>query len=38
MLKTPVIRPTIIEALARSGHFAQVVIVDGNLSVLNEGT
>jgi L-fucose mutarotase len=33
MLKTPVIHPTIMEALARSGHFAQVVIADGNLPV-----
>ncbi len=33
MLKTPVIHPTILEALARSGHFAQVVIADGNLPV-----
>ncbi|WP_396634236.1 RbsD/FucU domain-containing protein [Maribacter sp. R86514] len=33
MLKTPVIHPTIMEALGRSGHFAQVVIADGNLPV-----
>ncbi|MDO6489566.1 RbsD/FucU family protein [Colwellia sp. 6_MG-2023] len=33
MLKTAVIHPTILEALARSGHFAQVVIADGNLPV-----
>ncbi|MDP4609794.1 MAG: RbsD/FucU family protein [Opitutales bacterium] len=33
MLKTPVIHPQILEALARSGHFAQVVIADGNLPV-----
>ena len=33
MLKTPVIHPTILEVLARSGHFAQVVIADGNLPV-----
>ncbi|CAG2531505.1 MULTISPECIES: RbsD/FucU domain-containing protein [Maribacter] len=33
MLKTPVIHPTIMEVLARSGHFAQVVIADGNLPV-----
>jgi L-fucose mutarotase len=33
MLKTAVIHPTILEALGRSGHFAQVVIADGNLSV-----
>lgn len=33
MLKTPVIHPTIMEALARSGHFAQLVIADGNLPV-----
>ena len=33
MLKTAVIHPTIMEALARSGHFAQVVIADGNLPV-----
>ena len=33
MLKTPIIHPTIMEALARSGHFAQVVIADGNLPV-----
>nr|WP_320119760.1 RbsD/FucU family protein [uncultured Marinifilum sp.] len=33
MLKTPVIHPTIMEALARSGHFAQVLIADGNLPV-----
>ena len=33
MLKTQVIHPTIMEALARSGHFAQVVIADGNLPV-----
>ena len=33
MLKTSVIHPTIMEALARSGHFAQVVIADGNLPV-----
>jgi L-fucose mutarotase len=33
MIKTPVIHPTIMEALARSGHFAQVVIADGNLPV-----
>lgn len=33
MLKTPVIHPQIMEALARSGHFAQVVIADGNLPV-----
>lgn len=33
MLTTAVIHPTIMEALARSGHFAQVVIADGNLPV-----
>ena len=33
MLKTSVIHPTIMEVLARSGHFAQVVIADGNLPV-----
>lgn len=33
MLKTKVIHPTILEALGRSGHFAQVVIADGNLPV-----
>ena len=33
MLKTSVIHPTIMETLARSGHFAQVVIADGNLPV-----
>ena len=33
MLKTPVIHPTKLEVLARSGHFAQVVIADGNLPV-----
>ncbi|WP_343328373.1 RbsD/FucU family protein [Polaribacter staleyi] len=33
MLKTPIIHPTIMETLARSGHFAQVVIADGNLPV-----
>ncbi len=33
MLKGPIIHPTILEALARSGHFAQVVIADGNLAV-----
>lgn len=33
MLKTPVIHPTIMEVLARSGHFAQVVIADGTLPV-----
>lgn len=33
MLKTAVIHPQILEALARSGHFAQVVIADGNLPV-----
>ena len=33
MLKTKVIHPTIMEVLARSGHFAQVVIADGNLPV-----
>ncbi|MDP5031262.1 MAG: RbsD/FucU family protein [Paraglaciecola sp.] len=33
MLKTAVIHPTIMEALGRSGHFAQVVIADGNLPV-----
>ncbi|ALJ06386.1 transporter [Pseudalgibacter alginicilyticus] len=33
MLKTQVIHPTILEVLARSGHFAQVVIADGNLPV-----
>lgn len=33
MLNTPVIHPQIMEALARSGHFAQVVIADGNLPV-----
>ncbi|MFT2091085.1 RbsD/FucU domain-containing protein [Paraglaciecola sp. 2405UD69-4] len=33
MLKTAVIHPTIMEALARSGHFSQVVIADGNLPV-----
>ncbi|KGL61786.1 RbsD/FucU domain-containing protein [Polaribacter sp. Hel1_85] len=33
MIKTPVIHPTIMEVLARSGHFAQVVIADGNLPV-----
>ena len=33
MLKTPIIHPTIMEALARSGHFAQVIIADGNLPV-----
>ncbi|MEO9893404.1 RbsD/FucU family protein [Aurantibacter sp.] len=33
MLKTPVIHPTIMEVLGRSGHFAQVVIADGNLPV-----
>ena len=27
MLKTPVIHPTIMEVLARSGHFAQVMLV-----------
>ncbi|KAF0094714.1 MAG: L-fucose mutarotase [Puniceicoccaceae bacterium 5H] len=32
MLKTPVIHPQILEALGRSGHFAQVVIADGNLA------
>lgn len=30
MLKTPVIHPQILDALGRSGHFAQVVIADGN--------
>jgi len=33
MLTTPVIHPQILEALARSGHFAQVMIADGNLPV-----
>ena len=33
MLKTAVIHPTILEVLSRSGHFAQVVIADGNLPV-----
>ncbi len=33
MLKTPVIHPQILEALGRSGHFAQVLIADGNLPV-----
>jgi len=33
MLKTPVVHPTIMEVLTRSGHFAQVVIADGNLPV-----
>lgn len=33
MLKTAVIHPTILEVLGRSGHFAQVVIADGNLPV-----
>ncbi len=33
MLKTAIIHPTILEALARSGHYAQVVIADGNLPV-----
>jgi L-fucose mutarotase len=33
MLKTPIIHPTIMEALGRSGHFAQVAIADGNLPV-----
>lgn len=33
MLKTPIIHPQIMEALGRSGHFAQVVIADGNLPV-----
>jgi len=33
MLKTAVIHPTIMEVLGRSGHFAQVVIADGNLPV-----
>ncbi|MGO4918962.1 RbsD/FucU domain-containing protein [Maribacter spongiicola] len=33
MLKTPIIHPTIMEALGRSGHFAQVVIAYGNLPV-----
>lgn len=33
MLNTSVIHPTILEALARSGHYAQVVIADGNLPV-----
>lgn len=33
MLKTAVIHPTILECLARSGHYAQVVIADGNLPV-----
>ncbi|WP_298497048.1 RbsD/FucU family protein [uncultured Algibacter sp.] len=33
MLKTKIIHPTIMEALGRSGHFAQVVIADGNLPV-----
>jgi len=33
MLKTKVIHPTIMEVLGRSGHFAQVVIADGNLPV-----
>jgi len=33
MLTTPIIHPTILEVLARSGHFAQIVIADGNLPV-----
>lgn len=33
MLKTSVIHPQILEALGRSGHFAQVVIADGNFPV-----
>ncbi|MDA8975103.1 RbsD/FucU family protein [Akkermansiaceae bacterium] len=33
MLKTAVIHPQIMEALGRSGHFAQIVIADGNLPV-----
>jgi len=30
MLKTTIIHPQILEALGRSGHFAQIVIADGN--------
>lgn len=33
MLTTPIIHPQVLEALARSGHFAQVMIADGNLPV-----
>ena len=33
MLKTPVIHPTIMEVLGRSGHYAQIVIAEGNLPV-----
>ncbi len=33
MLTTPVIHPEILAALARSGHFAQIMIADGNLPV-----
>ena len=39
MLTTPVIHPTILEALGRSGHFAQVVIADGNRAcIIHEAT
>jgi L-fucose mutarotase len=31
MLKTSVTHPQILDALGRSGHFAQIVIADGNL-------
>ena len=33
MIKTPVIHPIIMEALARSDHFAQVGIADENLPI-----
>lgn len=33
MLKTPLIHPQILEALASSGHFSQVLIADGNYPV-----
>ncbi|GAB3476810.1 RbsD/FucU family protein [Marinomonas epiphytica] len=32
MLTTPIIHPSILEALAKSGHYAQVVIADANLA------
>jgi L-fucose mutarotase len=34
MLKTPLLHPDILAALAGSGHFSQVLIVDGNFPVL----
>ena len=33
MLKTPLLHPEILSALAASGHFSQVLIADGNFPV-----